>query len=292
VRALIVSQLFLLLFTACTGTQKNDFSRNASEQQLYATAQNHLQKRRFILAIETLNQLEADYPFGKYADSAQLSLIYAYYKSDELSLADAAASRFIRLNPNHTNVDYAYYMRGLAAFPKPTTLFQSFFGSDLSKRDMQSPQMSFVHFSELAKRFPNSQYAGDTLKRMEYLRNLFARYEIHIANYYLRRGAFLAAINRGKFVLENYQKTPAVPDALAILVQGYQALDMNELSNQHLAVLRLNYPRYPALKQTATGGFDFHYAKRQSKSLVRLLTFGLIDISPPTGFDTRKQYGS
>jgi outer membrane protein assembly factor BamD len=283
---------FLILglgLTSCSSNKNKNPFANYTEQKLYEVAQGHLKGNRFTLAIEAFQQLESDFPFGKYANSAQLSLIYAYFKSGEPALAESAASRFIRLQPNHPNVDYAYYLRGLTAFPKSGTLFQSAFGSNLSQKDMGSTQKSFIRFSELVQRFPESQYAPDAAKRMEYLRNLLARSEINIANYYLERRAFLAAANRGRYVVENFQKTPAVPDALAIMIQSYQALDMPNLAEDSLAVLRLNYPNYPAL--TADGGFNYSFYKEGTRSLAGTFTFGLIDYSRPPGFDTREQYG-
>ena len=285
---LTVISLCSLLVLGCASTKKKNFA-NLSEQQLYETAQGHLKKRRFILAVEALQKMEADYPFGKYANSSQLALIYAHYKSSELPLADSAASRYIRLHPKHPNVDYAYYMRGLIAFPTPSSLFQSALGTDLSKRDMKPAKASFVYFSELVRRFPNSQYSADAIERMSYIRNLLARHEINVANYYLDRGAFLAAANRGRYVVENYQTTPAVPDALAVMVQSYHLLDIPELSKDSLAVLASNYPDYPAFNNK--GEFNFNYYTQGSNSLLKQATFGLIDNSHPPGFDSRKQYG-
>jgi outer membrane protein assembly factor BamD len=277
-----------LLILGCSSTKKIDFGK-ISEQKLYETAQQNLKGRRFFVATEALQKLESDFPFGKYANSAQLALIYAYYKSEELPLADSAANRYIRLHPNHPNVDYAYYMRGLIAFPTPGSFFQSALGTDLSQRDMKTTKASFVHFSELVKRFPNSEYAPDAIERMAFLRNLLARHEMHVANYYLDRDAFLAAANRGRHVIENYQKTPSVPDALAVLIQSYQALNMTELAQSNLEILRLNYPDYPALDKD--GNFDFSHYRKGTKSLSGLITFGLIDRSRPPGFDSRKKYG-
>ncbi|MEO0442575.1 MAG: outer membrane protein assembly factor BamD [Pseudomonadota bacterium] len=277
---------FLMLLSACSNNRSTISA--LSEQGLFETAQNQLRKNRFILAVETLEKLEADFPFGKYANSAQLALIYAYYKTEEYALSDASASRFIRLHPNHPNVDYAYYLRGLAAFPRAATMFQQAFNSDLSKRDMSSPRTSFVNFSELTRRFPESPYASDALKRMEYLRNLLARHEMGVANYYLDRKAYIAAANRARNVVENFQQSPAVPDALAVMVQSYTALNMTALADRSLAALRLNYPDYPALEG---GEFDFGHYREGTSSIVGTLTFGLIDYSKPPGFDSREQYG-
>ena len=278
---------FGIITTGCTITPKDKLA-NITEQKLYTTAQNYIRRSEFILAVEALQKLESDFPFGKYANSAQLALIYAYYKSNELPLAQSAANRYIRLHPNHRNVDYAYYMRGLTTFPNHASFFQSTFKTDLSKREMKSAKTAFVHFSELTRRFPDSQYTPDATKRMEYLRNLLARHEIIIANYYLDREAFLAAANRGRYVVENYQRTPSIPDALAIMIQSYHEMNMPKLADNSLQVLKLNYPHYPAL--TDDGVFNFSFYKKRKKALSSLLTLGIIDISTPPGFDTRKQY--
>ena len=280
----------LLLVGGCSFiksfTEREDST--ITEDVVYQEALDQLNDNQFILAVETLQRLESDFPFGKYAYSAQLALIYAHFETDEEELADAAASRFIRLHPNHPNVDYAWYMRGRATFPKPSSAFQSMFNTDLSKRDTKQAQTAYVHFSELVRRYPNSQYAPDAIKRMEYLRNLLARYEINIANYYMSRDAWLAAANRARYVIENFQQSPSMPDALAILIQSYHQLGMAELEASSLAVLRQNFPDYPALTES---GFNYDYYVKDSTSLIGLTTFGLIDTSKPPGFDTRSQYG-
>ena len=284
---LFVGMVTTVLLGACSNQQSK--LGQFSEQELYELAQNYLRRRQFILAVETLQQLESDHPFGKYANSAQLALIYAYYNSDELPLVTSAANRYIRLHPNHPNVDYAYYMRGLAAFPKSGSFFQLALGTDLSKRDMKSTRTSFVYFADMVKRFPESQYTPDAIKRMEYLRNLLGRYEIQVGNYYLERDAYLAAANRGRYVLENYQMAPAIPDALALKIQSYYLLGMEELADDALSVLKLNYPNYPAIQ--ADGSFDYQFYLKGTQSLSGAITFGLIDRSRSPGFDTRDQYG-
>lgn len=287
VSLLVILSLSFTLF-ACSSTKKINFAE-LSEQKLYKRAQGELKRKDYIVATEALQKLESDFPFGKYANSAQLALIYAYYKSDELPLADSAASRFIRLHPNHPDVDYAYYMKGLIAFPKPGSLFQSMMGTDLSKKNTKAAQTAFVQFSELVRRFPNSQYTPDSLKRLEYLRNMLARSEINIANYYLERKAYIAAANRGRYVVENHQQTPSVPDALAVMVQSYTQLGMTDLANDSLEVLKSNFPDYPALNED--GSFNLQHYKKGTTSILGLVTFGLIDTSRPPGFDSREQYG-
>jgi len=271
----------------CAG--KNNSPVPLPEQKLYEASQRALKRADYLGAIEALQKLESDFPFGKYAQSSQLSLVFAYFKTDDVALADSAAKRFIRLHPNHADVDYAYYMLGLNSYPKPGSLFQTFLGTDLSKKDAKSAQTAFANFSQLVTRFPESEYTWDSIKRLEFLRNLLARREIHVANYYLGRQAFLSAANRGRFVVENYQQTPSIPDALAIMVQSYHALGMQDLAQSSLKVLQLNYPAYPAL--SVDGEFDYQYYVKDVTSIIGLITFGLIDYSKPPGFDTRKGNG-
>jgi len=275
-----------VLLAACSSPKTN---LNAlTETSLYEQAQLTLRRGNYNLAIQYFRQLESDYPFGNYAQPAQLSLIYAYYKSDEVELADAAARRFIRLHPNHNNVDYAHYLRGLAAFPESSSFFQSIFSTDLSQKSMQNAQNSFLYFSSLAKQFPQSLYADDARKRMTYLRNLLARHELNIANHYLDYKAYNAAINRAQYVLENFQKATAMPDALAVLVKAYGDLGLEQQSSTHLDLLKLNYPDYPALRED--GSFNTNYTQQRSRSIGRWLSFGLITNSKPPGFDTRANY--
>ncbi|MBX2808022.1 MAG: outer membrane protein assembly factor BamD [Cellvibrionaceae bacterium] len=284
----LMSVLLSLWLSACA-SPSSDINA-LSEDNLYEHAQEHLDKKYWRLAIESLRRLESNHPFGKYAQAAQLSLIYAYYQSDELELAAAAAKRFIRLHPNHPQVDYAYYLRGLAAFPRADTFFQSAFNTDLSRKSTKNAEQAILHFSALIKNFPDSDYSADAVQRMRYLRNLIARHDINIANYYLDYKAYTAAANRARHVLENFQQSPAVADALAILVYSYRQLRIPALATDSLNILRVNYPDYPAL--TAAGDFDETYIHRQKFSLLKWLSVGLIDNSGPPGFDTRHHYNA
>ncbi len=282
--------LALTLLAGCSSKDDKE-QKETSEDLVYKAAQRSLGAHQWQLAIENLQLLEENFPFGQYAEQAQLELIYAYYESYDREAAIAAADRFIRLHPQHRNVDYAYYMKGLSTFPEGNSLLNRFVPTDITSKDTTNAKESFGHFSQLLARFPESQYAVDAKKRMVYLRNLLARYEIHVANYYFKRGAYLAATNRGRYVVENFQKTPAVPDALAVMIQGYHLMDMPELAADSLKVLRTNYPSYPALK--ANGEFDYTFNIGDEKpSWVNRLTFGLFDKKEPPGFDSRELYNS
>lgn len=281
--------LLSLLIAGCASTKKDGFlSANTSEAELYKAAQKALRRNRYQEAIADLQTMEKRYPFGEYSKSAQLSLIYAHYGDEEPESARATANRFIRLHPQHRNVDYAYYMKGLIDFPKAKTIFQRVFKVDLSKRDISEARASFNEFSTLVKRFPKSEYAPDALKRMEFLRNLLARHEIHVANYYFKRKAYLAAANRGRYVVENFQRTPAIPDALATMAQGYHEMKLHDLSDDSVRTLRKNFPDYPAFK--SDGSFDFGYYSSFTRSWLSRLTFGVIGHSGAEGFNTEARY--
>ncbi|SDK80534.1 outer membrane protein assembly factor BamD [Microbulbifer yueqingensis] len=282
------------ILVACASTDEEEEglpSGSRTEQTFYESAQRQLRSSQWDLAIKNLRALEDNFPFGSYAEQAQLELIYAYYRNYENDAAIAAADRFIRLHPQHRNVDYAYYMKGLASFTEGTGLFERFLPTDMTRRDPGSARESFAYFSQLMARYPESRYAPDAQKRMIHLRNLLARYEIHVANYYFKRGAYLAAANRGRYVVENFQQTPAVPDALAVMVQGYHLLGMEDLQNDALAVLRTNYPHHPALRKN--GNFDYDYYKgARGNSILHRLTLGLFEKSDPRGFDSRELYNA
>lgn len=189
------------------------------EQQLYEEALSAMEQDNYSLAVEKLQMLEARYPFGRYSEQAQLELIYAYFRTYEPESASAAADRFIRLHPNHENIDYAYYMKGLTAFEQDRSFLTRFLPLDESQRDPGAARDSFDAFSTLVNRYPESEYAPDAQKRMQYLKNRLAAHEVHVASYYMKRQAWVAAANRGRYVVENYQETPAVPDALAIMAK-------------------------------------------------------------------------
>jgi outer membrane protein assembly factor BamD len=158
--------------------------------------------------------------------------------------AAAAADRFIRLHPNHDNVDYAYYMKGLSAFEAERSFFAKYLPIDVAQRDPGAARDSFDSFTTLINRFPDSEYAADAQRRMQYLKNRLATYEIHVALYYMKRQAWLAAANRGRYVVENLQETPATPDALAIMAEAYTELGLTELAADASTILATNFPDY------------------------------------------------
>ena len=263
---------------------------NTSERTLYRNAQIAIKNRFWPDAIAELQTLEANHPFGRYAQQSQLELIYAHYRNKEPEAANATADRFIRLHPDHKQVDYAYYMKGLTSFTDRKGIFGGIVATDLSSRDPGRATESFNHFRDLITRFPDSQYAPDSIKRMEYLRNLLARHEIHIANYYFEREAYLAATNRGRYVVENFQKSPAIPDALAVMAQGYHLLKLDELAQDSISVLKTNFPEYPAFG--SDGEFNFQYKIKGKATWFDRLTLGFFTKQKPPKFDTRYIYNS
>ena len=270
-------------------TDPDGIGEGYTEQEIYDRAMQAADGGRRDLAIAYLQNLEAQFPFGEYAEQSQLELIYLYYRNTDYERAMDAANRFIRLHPEHPNVDYAYYMRGLISFTRDGSFLGNFVPTDLAKRDPGGARDSFAFFSELLARYPDSQYAPDARKRMIYLRNLLARYEINVANYYFRRGAYLAATNRGRYVVENFAGTPAVADGLAVMAQGYTVLGYEDLADNAVAVLRENFPDHPALDDDGELR-EKDILSGQQRSVVNRVTFGLFDQPEPLGYDTREMY--
>ena len=241
--------IFLLIFivSGCSyfGGEKEDKTKGWDADRFYAQAKGALESGDYDEAVDLYQKLETRYPFGVYAQQALLDLSYAYYKNDEPEAAVAASDRFIKLYPQNLHVDYAYYLKGLANFNKGKGFTQRYLPTDESQRDPGAALNAFESFSELVKRYPDSEYVPDSEQRMRYLRNILAKNEVHVANYYMRRGAFVAAVNRARYVVENYPRTPSVPDALVVLAKAYRVLEMNDLSDDALRVLELNYPNHP-----------------------------------------------
>ncbi|MGB5081134.1 MAG: outer membrane protein assembly factor BamD [Burkholderiales bacterium] len=246
--------LFALLLTlplaACSLVDKNDPERGWSAARLYSEAKEALDGGQYDLAIKHYETLEARFPYGAYSQQAQLEIAYAYYKQNEQAPAVAAAERFIKLHPNHRNVDYAHYLKGLAYFNEDEGLLGKLSRQDRTERDPKSARESFEAFKELVKRFPESKYVPDSLARMKYLVNALASHEIHVARYYMKRGAYVAAANRAQYALKTYPEAPVREEALLIMVQAYDVLGMPQLRDDAERVLRKNFPDGTRLKGT------------------------------------------
>jgi outer membrane protein assembly factor BamD len=269
---LIISLFVCLLVTACSTT---DVEEELSERQYYEEAQQALENEQYNIATEKLEALDARYPFGRYAEQGKLDMMYAYFQSSDFLSAGATAERFIRMHPDHAQLDYAYYMKGLSAYTADRSLFDRFIPSDLSERDLLPIQEAFNDFSRLLNRFPSSKYAPDARKRMVYLRNLLADHELRAARWYMRRTAYVAAINRARYVVENFDRTPAMPESLAIMHKAYRELGLDDLAKESLRVLANNYPDYPEL--AADGTIPYEPGKAGRQTLLSVVTFGLID---------------
>ena len=265
--------MLLLLVSSCSSNEEMPDERLV-EKELYDQAQTRLKNGSFSTAILSLEALESRFPFGRYAEQAQAELIYAYYMNSQFEASQSAAERFINLHPRHSHTGYAFYMKGLAAFTDDSGLFSRYFQSDLAKREVVMAQTSFGELSEFISRYPESKYVPHAKQRMIYLRNLLAEHEIYVADFYMKRGAYLAAIGRAKYVIENLPNTPQTPFALSILVEAYEILDYEELRKTSLEILNANYPN-----------FDFQGNESvKERSWANILSLGLIgkeDIKRP-----------
>jgi len=269
--------LATLLFVSCAwfgdDEEEDEFADLSTEEQFYQQALEQLTNQNFRGSISTYEALESRFPFGRFAEQAQIEIVYAYYRSGDREAARAAAQRFIRLHPDSDNVDYAYYMLGLSSFDDNSGLLDRFLPIDPTKRDPGRTEESFNDFGQLLALYPDSPYAADARARMIYLRNNLAAYEIHVANYYLERQAFIAAQRRAQYVVEYFQGTPAVADAVAIMVECYLRMGLNDLADTSLALLFENYPGHPALDEN--GEFVIR-TEISDPSLLYTVTFGLL----------------
>jgi outer membrane protein assembly factor BamD len=240
--SLLVS--ILIALTAGCGLLPEQIDETAgwSANKLYAEAKNAMGEGAYDKAVKYFEKLEARYPYGRFAQQSQLEVAYAYYKQQEKVSAVAACDRFIRLHPNHPNVDYAYYLKGLVNFNEDMGMMGYISMQDLSERDPKAAQESFEAFKELVRKFPESKYAKDATLRMAYLVNALASLEVHVAHYYMRRGAYVAAIGRAQTALKTYPDAPANEEALFIMVKAYDALKMNDLRDDAERVMRKNFP--------------------------------------------------
>lgn len=230
-----------------------DETKGWSAQRLYAEAKAKLDNRNYEEAIKFYEKLEARYPYGRYAQQAQLEIAYAYFKDNEPAQAITAAGRFIKLHPNHPNVDYAYYLQGLANFNEDLGVTGYIMAQDMTERDPKSARESFEAFKTLVTRYPESRYTPDAIARMNYLVNALASHEIHVARYYMKRGAYVAAANRAQYALKTYPRAPANEEGLLILVQAYDNLGLNELRDDAERVMKKNFPDSKYLKGDGGG---------------------------------------
>lgn len=244
--------ILVLLLSGCSWFEKKE-EPNLSASKLFSDAMGDMDDKNYEQAIKKFETLEARYPYGRYAEQAQLEVAYAYYKQEDVASTTAACDRFIKLHPTHPNVDYAYYMKGLANFNENMGVIASIGGQDMTERDPKQARQSYDAFKELATRFPNSKYTEDAAARMRYVLNGLANYEVQVARYYMKRKAYVAAVNRAQYILQNYQKTPATEEALLIMVKAYDAMGMTDLRDDAERVMKQNFPNSKYLSGSAYG---------------------------------------
>lgn len=244
----VCAAFFALIAAGCAATDPDEEFANLPPETLLQYGRTALDERRYSEAIEIYKQLESRYPYGRPAEQAQLDIAYAYYKNEEPELAVAAADRFIRLHPTHRRVDYAYYLKGIANYRERTGFFARMSGNDdLSDRDTRPARDAYTAFRELVARFPDSPYAADARQRMIHLVNVLAKHDIKVARYYLTHGAWVAVVNRAKKVLEEYERTPSVEDALGLMAIAYREMGLTDLMTDTVRILERNFPGSPYL---------------------------------------------
>lgn len=230
------------------GGKEVDETRGWSVQKLYAEARQELADRNWETAIKHYERIESRYPFGRFAQQAQIELAYAYWKNEDPASALATIDRFVKQNPNHPSADYMYFLKGLINFNDDLGIMGFISAQDMSERDPKAAAEAFIAFKDLATRFPNSKYTPDAIQRMNYLVNTLASHEIHVARYYMKRKAYIAAANRAQYALKTYPGAPANEEGLVIMVQAYDALGMKDLRNDAERVIKTNFPDSVYLK--------------------------------------------
>lgn len=241
--------LAVTLVSGCSlfGKDKTNPRETLPVDQLYELGKSDNENGNYDRAIKTFERLIARFPFGPYTEQAQLDQAYAQYKKNKPEEAYSTINRFIKTYPAHKHIDYAYYLRGLINFDREEGVLERYVGLDMTQRDQAYVRQSFDDFAALIKRHPDSRYAQDAQQRMVFLRNGMAQSELNVALFYLRQGAYVAAANRAKVILETYDQSRQVGDALAVMVESYQALGQDQLAEDSRRVLKLNYPEHPSL---------------------------------------------
>ena len=234
--------MFAAVIAACSGLNADE-TVGWSAEKIYSEAKDEMNNSNWGKASKLLDKLVARYPYGQYAQQAQLELAYAYFKDNEPTSAIAASDQFIKMHPNHPNVDYAYYLKGLINFNDDLGLLGTLASQDLTERDPKAARESFDSFKVLVQKFPDSKYAADSFLRMNYLVNALASSDVHIARYYLRRGAYVAAVNRAQNALQNFPNAPVIEEALGIMIEAYGKLGEDVLRDDAKRVLALNFPK-------------------------------------------------
>lgn len=241
-RNILLLPLFFAFVFSISSCSKDEIEIERPEKVYYDQAQRRIKVNNYFGAIESLQRIETQYPFGKFAEQAQIDLVYCYFMNSETEAAHSSAERFIRLHPRHPNIDYAYFMKGLSSYTRDTGLLARLTDTDLSARDVSGAKLAFSELTEFLTRFPESQYAPYAQQRLIYLRNLVASNELAAADYYVTRKAYVAAIRRASYVLENIPNSDQNHRALQILKTSYQELGYEDLMKDTEKLLVLNPP--------------------------------------------------
>lgn len=243
VRQVVIAVVAAGLIGGCASVRNFDETRGWPAPKLYAEARDEMNSRNWARAIKLYETLESRYPFGRYSQQAMLELAYSQWKEAEPIPAIATLDRFLKLYPTHPSADYAWYLRGLINFNNDLGLLGFLSRQDVSERDPRSARESFDSFRELLTRFPESRYAPDAAARMKFIVNMLASHEVHVARYYLRKGAYVAAANRAQTALTTYPQAPANEEGLLIMVKAYDAMGLADLRNDAERVMRANFPK-------------------------------------------------
>jgi outer membrane protein assembly factor BamD len=242
--SMLVVVLAALTLSACSSVEddQRELVANQGAHALYKEAKKNMDVGNFSAAAQILSTIDSKFPFGPLSHQVQLDLIFSYYKTGDVAQTLATIDRFVRLNPNHADVEYAFYMRGVINMEQDSNLFQELFNVDRSDRDPSKSREAFEDFRRLLEKHPDSKYATDAKQRMLHIKDRLARYEIAVARFYMRREAWVAAANRGRYVLEHFADTQQVKPALEIMVSSYDQLGLDELKTNAIKTLRINYP--------------------------------------------------
>ncbi|MFK8079191.1 MAG: outer membrane protein assembly factor BamD [Granulosicoccus sp.] len=246
-RVLAFVAFTLSLLSGCASNSPEASSELDSAEGIYNLAKRALNQGDFLTAIDTFEVLGARYPFGTYTQQAQLDVAFAYLKQDDFDSAIGAAERFIKLYPRSENIDYAYYIKGVSHFSRGGSAMERIFPRDMAKVNQNWLRSSFAEFDTLVRRFPESKYTADALERMAFLKDEMARHELITAQFYYDRGAMVAVVNRVNYLLEHFNGSKHVPNALALMAGAYQSLGQEDLQKNTLRVLALTDPEHPAV---------------------------------------------
>ncbi|KXJ53116.1 outer membrane protein assembly factor BamD [Colwellia sp. M166] len=246
----IICLTLMLALVGCSGTNEKEIEKipDKSAQALFADARESLDNGLYQKAIQILSAIDSRFPYGPISHQVQLDLIYAYYKSGDAAQGLALTDRFLRLNPAHANLDYVYYMRALINIATQENLFQDLAGIDRSDRDPTAARDAFNDLKIVLEKYPESKYAADSRQRMIAIKSRLAKYELSVARYYFKRGAFVSSANRGKYIVEYFSPSPETEAALEIMIMCYEELGLTELQTNAKQVLAANYPNNPLVK--------------------------------------------